>query len=160
EEPLGVDAVDVLLAEARLGAEVSLVRLGEGDARPPHVLVLASGRGVDADRRRRDVGAELPRLAAVAVGHDLRRLVVELARQVLLPDVRRLEDVRVGRDEMVLTRHTGALRPLSYEQTFVHFKRAVPHAFAGISSWGRNEPRNFSTGVHNTFRRLSVSRPR
>src|SRR2546425_864137 len=122
------------LAEARLGAEVPLVRLGEGDARPAHVLVLASRRGVDADRRRRDVGAELPRLAAVAVGHDLRRLVVELARQVLLPDVRWLEDVRVGRDEMVLARHAGFLRPLSYEQTFVHFKRPEPWGAVRLTS--------------------------
>ena len=49
---------------------------------PAHVLVLAAGRGVDADRRRRDVGRELPGLAALAVGHDARHLVVELLRHV------------------------------------------------------------------------------
>src|SRR5439155_1528378 len=72
EQHLGVDAVDVLLREPRLGAEVSLVRLGEGDAGPAHVRVLASGRGVDADRRRRRVGAELPGLAALPAGLEAR----------------------------------------------------------------------------------------
>ena len=68
EEHLGVDAVDVLLLEARLAAEVPWFAGGERHARPADVLVLAAGRRVDADRRRRDVGRELPGLAALAVG--------------------------------------------------------------------------------------------
>src|SRR5581483_8117453 len=51
EEHLRVDAVGVLLLEPRSRPEVALVRLGEGDARPADVLVLAPGGRVDADRR-------------------------------------------------------------------------------------------------------------
>src|SRR5207249_2531911 len=105
EQHLGVDAVDVLLREPRLGAEVPLVRLREGDAGPAHVRVLASGRGVDSDRGRRRVGAELPGLAALPVGHHPGRLVVELARHVLRPEMRRLQDVRVGGDQMIRAGH-------------------------------------------------------
>src|SRR5260370_535655 len=72
-------------------ADVALVRGGERHARPANGLGLAPGRRVDADRRRRDVGRELPGLTALAVGDDARDLVVELLRHVRRPDVRRLE---------------------------------------------------------------------
>src|SRR5262249_10388979 len=110
EEHLGVDPVDVLLLETWLAAEVSLVRGREGDARPADVLVLASGRGVDADRRRRGVGGERAGLAAFAIRDDARDLVVELLRHVGPPDVGRLEHVGVGRDQLVVTRHAYVLR--------------------------------------------------
>src|SRR5439155_497889 len=56
---------------------------------------------------RRRVGGELPGLAALAVGHHLGRLVVELARHVLPPEMRRLQDVRVGGDQLVRAGHRG-----------------------------------------------------
>src|SRR5262249_61748293 len=107
EQRRGVDAVDVLLVEARGAAEVPLVRGGEGHAGPAHVLVLAAGGRVDPDRRRRDVRSELPRFAAVAVGDHARDLVVELLRHVRGPDVRRLPDVRVGRGQLIVTRRAA-----------------------------------------------------
>src|SRR5262249_54280202 len=117
EQHLGVDAVDVLLLEARCTAEVPLVRGGEGHAGPAHVLVLAAGGRVDPDRRRGDFGTELPRLAPVAVGDHARDLVVELLGHVRGPDVRRLENVRVGRDQLIVTWHAAP-----YEQRVVRFK--------------------------------------
>src|SRR5205823_3730907 len=104
-------------------------------------------------RRGRHVGRELPRLAALPVGHDLGRLVVELSRHVLLPQVRRLQDVRVGGDEMVVAGHALRPPPMPYKQTFVRFKgsesRGTPrlHAAPCIDSsppssscWPRSPP--------------------
>src|SRR5437867_13425375 len=50
---------------------------------------------------------ELPGLAALAVGHHPGRLVVDLARHVLPPQMRRLQDVRVGGDQLVRAGHRG-----------------------------------------------------
>ena len=66
EEHLGVDAVDVLLREARLAAEVALVRRGERDARssaPPRACGRRTRRcrSVRAERRARTAMPRRPR---------------------------------------------------------------------------------------------------
>ena len=96
EQHLGIDAVGILLGEAGVGVKVPLIGGGKGHARPADFIVFSARRGIDADRSRRDVGRELPGLAAVAVGDDARAFVVELLGHVLGPDVRRLEDVGIS----------------------------------------------------------------
>src|SRR5207248_2822722 len=96
-------------ADARHGVEPDAVHAeAEAALHLADRLLDAEGRHAgDADRRRRRVGGELPGLAALAVGHHLGRLVVELARHVLPPEMRRLQDVRVGGDQLVRAGHRG-----------------------------------------------------
>src|SRR5262249_44537866 len=145
EHHLGVDAVDVLLLQARLAAEVALVGGGERHTRPTHLLVLASRGGIDADRRRRDVGGGLPGLAALALGNDARNLVVELLRDVRGPDVGGLEHVRIARDEGVLARHSRSTSDEEFtvqKYEFAFAKSTPPPGSASVTPRaGRDSPR-------------------
>ena len=124
EEHLGVDAVYVLLLEARRGAEIALVRRREGDAGPAHLLVLAPGRRVDADGRRRDVGANCQASPPSPSGTTRGTLSWNSSPCTSSTDAVAREHGnprRSARYSRAMWRFTSSRAP--YEQTIVRFKR-------------------------------------
>ena len=107
EDHLGVDAVGVLLLQPRLALEHPRHDGLVARAGPLDVLRRLARRGVDAERRRLGVAPELPGVAALFVLHQLRRIrmAAKLRRHPLRPQIRRLHDVRVRRDQLVFTLH-------------------------------------------------------
>ena len=104
-EHLGVDAVAVHLLEPRRGIVAAAPDVLE--AHPaPHLLGLEPGARVHPERDRVGDAFEHPRVALLEA-LDARRPVAVLRRHPVDPEVGRLVDVAVGRDEPV--RLTGAL---------------------------------------------------
>src|SRR6185503_12313428 len=95
------DPVGVHVAETLLAIPAARARLIVGDAEPLELLEAAARRRDEADRVR-SADRELPRVAALVVLHELRGVLGVLLGEVLLPDVRWLEDVDVGGDDLVL----------------------------------------------------------
>ena len=106
-QDLGVDAVLVLLHDPRLRGRIPGAHLFPADPR----------RALLGGQPRAAVGAEVdlveralhhPRVAALEV-LDPRHPVAVLRRNTVAPQVGGLVDVRVRRDQLVLTRHVGSL---------------------------------------------------
>ncbi len=96
EQDLRVDAVDVHVGEPRRAVVATRAGLLVRHAGPPELVPRQPGRRDEADRIRIGRARELPRVAAVDVLRQLRRLVLQRLRKPRLPDVGRLEDVCVG----------------------------------------------------------------
>src|SRR5947207_13386065 len=70
------------------------------NAEPPELFEAPARRRHQTDRVGR-ADRELPRVAALVILHELRRVIGVLLGKMLLPDISRLEDVHVGGDDLV-----------------------------------------------------------
>ncbi len=102
EQQLGVDAVEIHVRKARLPVVATGSRLLVGDPVPPELVERHPRCRDQADRVGLASDRGLPRVAALGVLDELRRLVLVLRGQPVGPDVRGLEDVAVGVDDSVL----------------------------------------------------------
>ena len=98
-EQLGVHAVDVHVLEPGRAVVATGARLLVGDAEPAELVERHPGRRDEPDRVGLAADRGQPRVAALRVLHELRRLVRVLLGQPVGPDVGRLEDVAVGVDD-------------------------------------------------------------
>src|SRR5262249_26857534 len=107
-EERGVDAVEIHVRDARVRIEAALTAVDV-----LHVFFDLALPGADrADHAEAFLAAEhltldVEPLLAVRVPHDAWRAIPEFGIDVLVPDVDGLEDVAVGVDDVVGTRHGG-----------------------------------------------------
>ena len=102
EQHLGVDAVLGHVVEPRRAVVATGACFVVRDALPPELVPRHARRGGQPDRIGFGGAGEQPGVAALAVLHQLRRLVPVALGQPVRPDVGRLQDVGVRRDDRVL----------------------------------------------------------
>ena len=105
----GVDTVGPHVVQVRLGVPAAARHLTEGEAAGSVALIGEDGRGVQSERMGL-LALDLPPFASVGHGNDARRPLPQSRRHSLVKSVRRLDDVTVGRDDVVL--HGGTLQSL------------------------------------------------
>ena len=114
EQQFGVDAVEVERLDPRLG--VVATRVDVFEAAPQTLLVgRAPGAGTPVERARRVAPGEDPRVALLEALHP-RHLVAVLRGRLRGPQVGRVHEVAVGRDQPVLTRRASS-SPKRYSAT-------------------------------------------
>src|SRR5439155_4193259 len=120
-------AVDVHVLETRLAVEAARpdIWVVVADAVPAEVFELLP-RGRRETDRVGVVRARIePRITALVILHELRRVLLVLLGKVVLPDVGGLRDVNVGRDDLVVHWTPPDLRGYESPDDGVNAERGV-----------------------------------